>query len=149
MPMNYRRITVLTLLVVFFWLPAYAHHVAVVANEQNPKENLSSPELAKIFKSETRKWPGGLEIVMILNRNSAASMQILERLAAMPDSKARVFVASHKDCFRLVDSNAEVLKAVADKPGALGMVDVHAVDGRVKVLKIDGKLPLEKGYLPH
>jgi ABC-type phosphate transport system substrate-binding protein len=147
--MNYRRITVLTLLVAFCWLPAHAHHVAVVVNEQNATENLSSPELAKIFKSEMRKWPGGLDIVMILNRNSAVSMQILERLAAMPDGKARAFVTAHKDYFLLADSDAEVLKAVADKPGALGMVDVHAVDSRVKVLKIDGKLPLEKGYLPH
>ena len=29
------------------------------------------------------------------------------------------------------------------------MVDVRAVDSRVKVLKIDGRLPLEKAYLPH
>lgn len=147
--MNYRRITIVTLFVALTWLPAHAHHVAVVANEQNATETLSSPELAKIFKSEMRKWPGGLDILMVLNRNSAVSMQILERLANMPDSKARAFVAAHKDYFLLAGSDAEVLKVVAEKPGALGMVDVHTVDGRVKVLKIDGKLPLEKGYLPH
>jgi ABC-type phosphate transport system substrate-binding protein len=147
--MNYRRITIITLFVALTWLPAHAHHVAVVVNQQNSAESLSSPELAKIFKSEMRKWPGGQDLVMVLNRNSAVSMQILERLANMPDGKARSFVAAHKDYFLLADSDAEVLKAVAGKPGALGMVDVHAVDSRVKVLKIDGKLPLEKGYLPH
>jgi ABC-type phosphate transport system substrate-binding protein len=147
--MNYRRITVLALLVAFCWLPAHAHHVAVVVNQQNSAESLSSPELAKIFKLEMKKWADGQEIVLVLNRNSAVSMQILERLAGMPDNKARAFVAAHKDYFVLADSDTDVLALVSTRPGALGMVDVRAVDSNIKVLKIDGKLPLEKAYLPH
>jgi hypothetical protein len=30
----------------------------------------------------------------------------------------------------------------------LGVLGVRAIDSRIKVLKIDGKLPLEKDYLP-
>ena len=147
--MTYRRLAVLVLFPALFWLPAYAHHVAVVVHQQNPAANVSSPELAKIFKSETRKWPDGLDIVVVLNRNSAVSMQIVARLAGMPNGKARAFIAAHRDYFVLTDSDAEVLSLVSGKPGALGMVDVRAVDNRIKVLKVDGKLPLEKTYLPH
>jgi hypothetical protein len=38
---------------------------------------------------------------------------------------------------------------VAGTPGAVGLVDVHLITSQVNVLKVDGKLPLEKGYLPH
>jgi len=34
-------------------------------------------------------------------------------------------------------------------PGAIGLVDVRSINDKVKVLKVDGKLPLENGYLPH
>lgn len=147
--MSYGRITIPALFLALSWLPAYAHHVAVVVNQQNSADSLSSSELAKIFKSETKKWPDGQDIIMVLNRNSAVSMQILERLAGMPDGKARAFVAAHNGYFTFADSDSEVLRLVSSKPGALGMVDVRAVDSKIKVLKIDGKLPLEKAYLPH
>lgn len=33
--------------------------------------------------------------------------------------------------------------------GAIGLVEVHSIDDQVNVLRVDGKLPLEGGYLPH
>jgi hypothetical protein len=34
-------------------------------------------------------------------------------------------------------------------PGALGLVDVRSVDGTINVVRVDDKLPMESGYLPH
>jgi hypothetical protein len=48
-----------------------------------------------------------------------------------------------------VDSDADVLRIVESTPGALGLVEEHSIDDQVNVLKVDGKLPLESGYLPH
>jgi hypothetical protein len=48
---------------------------------------------------------------------------------------------------RVVDSDVAVKRLVARAPGALGFVDAAALDGSVKVLHIDGKLPGEPGYL--
>ena len=146
---NVRKLAVLLLFLSCACASAFAHHVAVVARPDNAAENLTSTELAKMLKSETTKWTDGHGIVVVLNRNSEVALRTMERLTRMPDGKARSFVANHKELFLLTDSDAEVLNAVAAKPGALGMVDVRAVDSRIKVLKIDGKLPLEKGYLPH
>jgi len=67
----------------------------------------------------------------------------------MPNAGAKAFISTHKESFALADSDQEVLRLVSSMPGAVGMVDVRAVDSRVKVLKIDGRLPLEKSYLPH
>ena len=139
-------------LVVFFTLvclPAYAHHVAVVTQPANPAGAVTSAELGKILKSEIRKWPDGHEMLIVLNRNSAVSFEIMERLTGLPAAKAKAFAEEHKSSFLLADTDVEVLDLVAGRQGALGLVDVRSVDSRVKVLKVDGKLPLEKAYLPH
>jgi len=34
-------------------------------------------------------------------------------------------------------------------PGAIGLVNVRSVNDRVNVVRVNGKLPLEAGYLPH
>jgi ABC-type phosphate transport system substrate-binding protein len=144
-----RNVSALVLFLLISWASAYAHHVAVVAHQDNGLENISSAELARILKSEIKKWPDGHDVMVVINRNSVVSMHILERLTSMSNGKARTFAAAHRNSFLLADSDGEVLERVANKSGALGMVDVRAVDSRIKVLKVDGKLPLEKGYLPH
>jgi hypothetical protein len=147
--MRLHRFAVLALFVTTLWLPAYGHHIAVVVHDQNPTKSLTSPELGKIFKAEATKWPDGAQVLVVLNKNSAVCFEILERLTGMPNASARAFVDTHKSHFALTDSDADVLRLVSSMPGAVGMVDVRAVDSRVKVLKIDGRLPLEKLYLPH
>jgi ABC-type phosphate transport system substrate-binding protein len=147
--MRLRSLTYLAIFVASFWLPAYGHHIAVVVQEQNPTKSLTSSELGKIFKAESRKWQDGAQVLVVLNKNSTVSFEILERLTGMPNASARTFIETHKTYFALTDSDDQVLRLVSSMPGAVGMVDVRAVDSRVKVLKIDGRLPLEKAYLPH
>jgi hypothetical protein len=55
----------------------------------------------------------------------------------------------HQDSVRFVNSDQDVLDLVESTPGAVGLVDVRAVNNHIKVLHVDGKLPLEAGYLPH
>jgi hypothetical protein len=38
---------------------------------------------------------------------------------------------------------------VENTPGAVGLVEVHSVNDRVNVVRVDGKMPMEDGYLPH
>jgi ABC-type phosphate transport system substrate-binding protein len=147
--MKYRQISTLVAIVLSCCASAFAHHVAIVAQKENSIQNLTTAELGKILKSDIRKWPNGRDIVVVINRNSTGSMDLLQRLTRLPADKAKEFVAGHKNLFVVVESDTEVLEMVAGKAGALGIVPVRAVDSSIKVLKIDGKLPLEKGYLPH
>ena len=48
-----------------------------------------------------------------------------------------------------VDSDADVIKMVQSEPGAIGLIDVRSIDSSVSVVRVDGKLPMEFGYLPH
>jgi hypothetical protein len=38
---------------------------------------------------------------------------------------------------------------IQSTPGAVGLVEIHSIDNSVNVVKVDGKLPMESGYLPH
>ena len=67
----------------------------------------------------------------------------------MSAAEWKSFVAVHKDTFVFVDSDADVLKAVQAEPGAVGLIQVHSIDSTVNVVRVDGKLPMEFGYLPH
>jgi hypothetical protein len=57
--------------------------------------------------------------------------------------------ASRVDTIRIVETDAAVIEAVSSTPGAVGFVEEHSINDRVSVIRVDGKLPMEAGYLPH
>jgi ABC-type phosphate transport system substrate-binding protein len=129
--------------------PCFAHHTAVVVNKDNAVGDVTSAHLAKIVRGEVKKWPDGKNIVLVLHRGSAGEAETLERLNKMSDAEWKSFLAVHKDSFLFVDTDADVLKAVQADPGAVGLIEVHSIDNSINVVKVDGKLPMESGYLPH
>jgi ABC-type phosphate transport system substrate-binding protein len=129
--------------------PCFAHHTAVVVNKDNVVENVTSAHLAKIIRGEVKKWPDGKNILLVLHKDSAGEAETLLRLNKMTAGEWHAFVATHKDSILFVDTDADVLKAVQAEPGALGLIEVHSIDNTVNVVHVDGKLPMEFGYLPH
>ena len=129
--------------------PCFAHHTAVVVNKDNAVDNVTSTHLAKIVRGEIKKWPDGKNIVLVLHKDSAGESETLERLNKMSAAEWRAFLAAHHDAIVFVDSDADVLKAVQSEPGAVGLIEVHSIDNSVNVIHVDGKLPMEFGYLPH
>jgi ABC-type phosphate transport system substrate-binding protein len=129
--------------------PCFAHHTAVVVNKDNAVENVSSAHLSKIIRGEVKKWPDGKSIVLVLHKDSAGETETLERLNKMSAPEWKNFLSAHKDSIQFVDTDADVLKAVQSEPGAVGLVEVHSIDNSINVVHVDGKLPMEFGYLPH
>ena len=131
-------------------VPGYAHHVAVVVAKDANVDSVTSAELRKMVKFESRKWPNGNDIVVVVTKDSAATMEVLAHLCHMTEPALKEFIAAHPNSIVVVDSEAALFKMVESRPGALGLVDFHAIhDKSVHVLKVDGKLPLDQGYLPH
>jgi ABC-type phosphate transport system substrate-binding protein len=128
--------------------PAFAHHMAVVVNRANNVENITSAHLARMIKSETKKWPDGKDIVVVLHKSSKGEMLTLRKLNNMTEAELKSRLEAHKDSVILVDTDADVIETVESTPGAIGLVEVRSVNGQVKVVKVDSKLPLEMGYLP-
>jgi ABC-type phosphate transport system substrate-binding protein len=147
--MKYSRVLSLLGFLLFSFAPCFAHHMAVVVNKDNNMGEITSAHLAKLFRLETRKWADGTDVVIVLHKDSAGEALTLERLNKISGNELKSFISSHKDSFTLVDSDSDVLRFVQSNPGALGFVEVHSIDDQVNVLKVDGKLPMEAGYLPH
>jgi ABC-type phosphate transport system substrate-binding protein len=149
-PMKARRgIAAAVFVTLLSVVPCFAHHLAVVVDKGNKIDNVTSAHLVRIFKSEARKWPNGREVVLVLHKNSNAEMLTLERLTRMSAAELQTFIAAHKTSITMVGSDDELLNLVQSTPGAVGLVDVRAINNHVNVVKVDGKLPLEAGYLPH
>jgi len=119
-----------------------------VVNKENKVDEIASAHLARIFRSEVKKWADGRGVVLVLHKDSPGESETLERLIKVSPGELKAQIAAHKDIV-MADSDAEVLKIVQSTPGAIGLVDVRSVDDTIKVVKVDGKLPMESGYLPH
>lgn len=140
------------LLVAFFFAalsPCFAHHTAVVVNKDNSVENLSSAHLVKIIRGEVKKWPDGTDIVLVLHKDSNSEEETLERLNKMSSDQWKQFVATRKDAIVFVNTDDEVLRIVKAEPGAIGLIEIRSLDNSVNLVHVDGKLPMEYGYLPH
>jgi len=147
--MKYSRALLLSAFLLLSFTPCFAHHMAVVVNKDNNTGELTAANLARLFRLETRKWADGKDVVIVLHKESGGEALTLERLSKISGEQFKSFVSAHKDSFTLVDSDADVLRCVESIPGAVGLVEVHSIDDHVNVLKVDGKLPMEAGYLPH
>jgi phosphate transport system substrate-binding protein len=129
--------------------PCFAHHTAVVVNKDNPIANVTSTNLGKIIRGEVKKWPDGKNIVLVLHKDSAGETETLEHLNKMTAGEWQSFVIAHRDQIVFVDTDADVLKEVQSEPGAIGFIEAHSIDNTITVVHVDGKLPMELGYLPH
>jgi ABC-type phosphate transport system substrate-binding protein len=147
--MRFQRVAALLAFLLTCLTPCFAHHMAVVVNKDNNVGNLTSVHLSKIFRSEIKKWPDGKAVVLVLHKDSEGETETLERLMKMSPGEWKALIAAHKDTIQMVDSDADVLKIVQSTPGAIGLVDVRSVDNTINVVRVDGKLPMESGYLPH
>ena len=147
--MRFHRVGVLLVFLLTFLTPCFAHHMAVVVNKDNNVGNVTAIHLSRIFRFELKKWPDGKTVVLVLHRDSAGETETLEHLIKMSGDELKAWIAAHKDSILIADSDAEVLKIVQTTPGAIGLVEFRSIDNTINVVRVDGKLPEESGYLPH
>ena len=122
--------------------------LAVIVDKANTTAELSLADLVKVFKGESSRWPDGKAVTVVLRDLSTPEMQTaLQKIYKMQPEELKALIAAHKGTIVIANSEEELLKLVAGTPGAIGLVDVYSITNRVNVLKVDGKLPLEQGYL--
>lgn len=142
-----RRAVVLLLLAVCLGASCEAKQLAVIVDQSNNVGGMSLADLVKLFKLDTRKWPDGKNVVLVLRDPSTPEMQTaIEKLYHMSVDEFKSLLAAHRGGVVIAKSEQELLKSVESIPGAVGLVDVYSITSRVRVLKVDGKLPLEPGY---
>jgi ABC-type phosphate transport system substrate-binding protein len=125
-----------------------AKQFAIVTDKANTTTNLSASELVKMCNARSRNWPDGKPVTIVMRDPSSADMQlVLHKLFNMTPEQAHAFVQAHREAIMVADSDDAVLRFVSTSHGAIGVVDLYSLTQDVNVLKIDGKLPVEQGYL--
>jgi len=146
-----------------------ARDLAIIVNKSNTTTNVSAAELEKLLKAAVPNWPDGKRVKVFLTDpgfsksgssksgvGNSASQQgpadlrmILQRAYKMKPEEIKSLADAHKADIQVVSSDEIVLTMVDNNPGAIGIVNVYSINSRVKVLKVDEKLPMEQGYLLH
>ncbi len=132
---------------------ATALEIAVIVNQSNSTDELSSRSLEKIFKLRSRHWGNGSKIHLVLpEEGSAVKSLLLETVYEMSATKLKKFWLSKLyrgeiSSFPQTRASLEATHRFINKaPNAIGVVDSSYVPDDVKVLAIDGRLPGEAGY---
>jgi ABC-type phosphate transport system substrate-binding protein len=126
--------------------------VAVVVNEKNPVNNLSNPELRKLFAGEKHSWGGGLPVKLFVRADGAYERVVLLKLLGMSEREykqywtAQVFRGEAQAEPVALFSNGMQKEAVAIYPGAVALVNFQDVKPGMKVVRVDGHMPGEPGY---
>lgn len=127
--------------------------LAIVVNRSNPIDNLSFTDLRKIFLGERNHWANGHRIaVAMLDYGQPERRTVLRLIYRMNENAYQDFLL--REMFRgdvlvapkTLASPTILRKFVFNAPGAIGYVRARDVDESVKVIRIDGLLPEDKGY---
>ncbi len=154
--MFYRKTLILTLFLAATVSLAAARDLAVISNKANSVSTITLPDFVKVCKGQTNHWPDGKSVTFIMRSPSTPAMKLfLEKVYELPESDVKEIVATANHgrmghpAIMIVESDEDLVNKVASIPGAVGVVDVYAINSSVAVVKLAGKLPLEPGYALH
>ena len=116
--------------------------IAVITDAKNKVKDISSEDLAKIYKGEISNWSelgGDDEAIVVIGREAGSGTRdAFEELLEVADECAYA---------QELDSTGAVLAKVAATPGAIGYVSLDVVDDSVLAMALDGVEPTEKEIL--
>lgn len=116
--------------------------IAVIVDTENTVTDLSSEELAAIYKGEITNWSelgGNDEAIVVIGReNGSGTRDAFEELNEIKDECAYA---------QELDSTGAVLAKVVATPGAIGYVSLDVVDDSVVAEKINGVDATEENIL--
>lgn len=136
-------------------LPA-AENLAIVVNRSNPVDNLSTPELRRIFLGERGHWPNGRRITIVMIEPGQPERDVVLRdIFRMTETEFSnhflhgVFTGEVLVSPKTLATPVGVRKFVFNVPGAIGYLRSADVDASVKVVRIDERYPDDKAYPFH
>ena len=151
-----RRFLRVSILVLISASLAWGRDLALVSNKSNAVSVITLADLVKVSKAQTNRWPDGKPVTFVMRSPSVPAMKVvLEKVYGMSENEVRglIVTSNHgrneRPAIVVATSDDDLVNKVASLPGAVGVVDVYAINSSVTVVKIAGKLPLEPGYLLH
>src|SRR5713101_8941321 len=119
-------------------------NMAVIASAGSKLQDVPLAELAKLCKGEQKTWADGRNFTLVMRDPESPELRVaVQKLFQIPPSEVKSAIAKLNETravVRIVDSDEELLRMVEATPGAVGVLDVYAINSTVKVLRVDGKL---------
>jgi ABC-type phosphate transport system substrate-binding protein len=124
--------------------------MALVVSKSSQVKGVQSAEVVKAFKTSPAKWADGKEIVFVIKAPTSTDTRVFDtKLLNWAVDQLPASFSDAKKTFIFAATDEEVIRTVNNTPNAIGVVDLYSINSSVTVIKIDGKLPLEPGYLLH
>src|SRR5712691_12198226 len=130
-----------------------AGDVAVVVHPDVPIDNLTLGELRRLLLGDREFWPASVRVTLLIRAPIAHERDVvLKNICQMTEAQfrqhwiAKVFRAEAALGPKIVYSADMAIDLVNRVPGAITFIDALQVGRGVKVVKIEGRLPGEKGY---
>jgi hypothetical protein len=124
--------------------------LAVVASAGSKLQDVPLAELAKLCKGTQKTWADAHGFILVMKDPESPDMHVaVQKLFGVPASEIKTAIAKLNEtrvAVRVVESDGDLLRTVEATPGAVGILDVYAINSAVKVLRLDGKLPFDVGY---
>ena len=127
--------------------------IAIVVRPDVPVDNLSFDDLRRLLLGNRQFWSSNLRVTLLVRAPGARERDVvLKTIYQMSEAQfrqywiAKVFRAEATSSPRIVYSNEMAAELAVAIPGAVAFVEASQVTQRLKVLKIGGLLPGEKGY---
>jgi hypothetical protein len=130
-----------------------AHDVAVAVHPDVRVDNLTLAELRRLALGDREFWPGSVRVTLVIRAPIAHERDVvLKNICQITESQFRqhwiskVFRADTALAPKIAYSTEMAIDMVNRIPGAIAFIDAQEVINRLKVVKIDGRLPGENGY---
>src|SRR4051794_31823058 len=127
--------------------------LAIVVRPDVPIDSLSFGDVRKLFLGDRQFWSSDLRVTLLVRAPVARERDVVLRtIYQMNEAQCRqywiskIFRADAVAGPKVVYSNEMAVELVGAIRGAVAFVIADQVPKGLKVLKIDGKLPGDKGY---
>ena len=125
----------------------------MVVRDDVPVSDLSLPEVRKLLFGERQFWNGSLRVTLLMREPGSREREVLlKNIYRMNEAEFRrywiekIFRAEAQTAPKTAYSDQMAAELVLAIPGSIAFVDASRIPKNLKELKIDGKLPGEKGY---
>lgn len=125
-------------------------NMAVVVSAGSKLNDVSLATLAKLCKGVQKTWPDGKNFTLVMKDPESPDMRVAaQKLFGAAPGELKALIAKLNEprlAVKIVENDEDLLRTVESTPGAVGIIDVYAINSSVKVLRLDGKLPFDLGY---
>jgi hypothetical protein len=123
---------------------------ALIAPPSSKLEDVPLTDLVKFCKGTEKAWPDHKNFTIVIHDPESPEMRAaVQKLFGVDAVEMKALLPKlneSRTVIKVVQSDEDLMRTVGSTPGAVGLVDVYAINSSVKVLRIDGKLPFDVGY---